>query len=193
MSARKVVALLADWQAGWTQLRHPPEFRIASDFGSRQSPAAGELATIGEELRALAGHVQRVLDAPPPQPAAPPVDDRTRMKFYTELGTGWWRIWRKLLRPGTDRPRDEVRNVFSFVESLGDVLKEAGIQVIDHTGEDYRSGVSIEVLEFQENAALTKDRVSETVRPTIYYKDRMIQMGRVYVETPPGASRSAAR
>lgn len=109
---------------------------------------------------------------------------RESQQLYADLGTGVWRLWKKMLRPGSDKPLDEMRTVFGFVESLRDVLQEGGIQIIDHTGKEIPSGLSLEVLEYQEKPGITKERVSETVRPTIYYKDRMIQMGRVYVDTP---------
>jgi hypothetical protein len=114
------------------------------------------------------------------------------LQFYADLGTGVWRLWKKMLRPGSDKPLDEMRSIFGFVESLRDALQEGGIQIIDHTGKEIPSGLSLEVLEYQEKPGVTKERVSETVRPTIYYKDRMIQMGRVYVDAPM-ASRGSAR
>jgi hypothetical protein len=170
------------------QLKHKAALRIPPPQES--AIADQKLRAALEQLHAISADFARFTQA-----AGKPDDKETResLRSYADLGTGWWRIWRKTLRPGTDRPLDEMKGIFSFVESLKDVLDEMGIQVIDHTGKEIQSGLSLEVLEYQEKPGITKERVSETVRPTVYYKSRLVQMGRVYVDSPMTATRSVSQ
>jgi hypothetical protein len=170
------------------QLKYRPALRISRP---EESPLPGSTEKqILEQLRLISAEFARLGEA---DGKSQEQDTRPLLRTYADLGTSWWRLARKMLRPGTDRPLDEMKGIFTFVESLRDVIEELGIQVIDHTGKEIPQNLSLEVLAYQEKPGLTKDRVSETVRPTVYYKDRMIQMGRVYVDTPVSAGKSASK
>ena len=94
---------------------------------------------------------------------------------------------KKCLQPGTERPLEEMKKLFNFVGSLRDALGELGLEIIDHTGKEIPAGLALEVLGYQERPGLKRDRVTETVRPTVYCRDKMIQVGRVYAETRPAS------
>ena len=63
-------------------------------------------------------------------------------------------------------------------------LTDAGLVVQEHEGDVFHPGRSLEVLVFEEDPALSVETVLETVRPSIYYRDRRIQMGQVIVGRP---------
>ncbi|MEV4088660.1 hypothetical protein AB0J43_51210, partial [Nonomuraea fuscirosea] len=63
-------------------------------------------------------------------------------------------------------------------------LAEAGLVLQDHDGEAFHSGRSIEVLLFQDDPSLSAETVLETVRPSIYLRERHIQLGQVIVGRP---------
>lgn len=100
------------------------------------------------------------------------------------IATGLWRARRRMLQPGTDRPRSEVRQAFRHVQSTWDALAAAEVVVQDHDGERYGTGLALEVLAFQPDDDLTAEQVLETVRPSVYFRGRTLQVGQVIVGTP---------
>jgi hypothetical protein len=91
-----------------------------------------------------------------------------------------------MVEPGTDRPLEEMRRAFRHLESLTDVVRGAGLEIQDHTGAPYHAGMALQVLAFQPTPGVQRERVGETVKPTIYHNGTMIQMGEVIVATPEG-------
>lgn len=152
------------------QRRFPPEFRIAG------RDAALELRATIEEIRSLATQV--------PSSDAAPTDVRLDDRVVARLATGLWRARRRMCRPGSGEPLPEMRQPHRHVQSAWDELEEAGVLVQDHDGDAFASGLALQVVAFQPEPGLTEERVIETVRPSIYRKGRVIQMGEVIVGTP---------
>lgn len=100
------------------------------------------------------------------------------------LATGLWRARRRTLAPGTDEPRAEMRPVFRHLQSMWDTLAAAGVAIQDHDGQPFESGLALEVLTFQPTPGLRGEAVVETVRPSVYARDRVVQRGQVIVGTP---------
>src|SRR5205823_4748853 len=101
-----------------------------------------------------------------------------------DVGTGLWRLRQKMVQPGTDRPLDEMRRAYRHLESIWDALVQAGVEILDHTGALFDSGMSLRVIAFQPTPGLGHEKVIETIKPTIYYAGQPIQVGEVIVETP---------
>jgi len=161
--------------SGLRQLFYPKEFRI---------PAAvwpAELVATVERLARLSSLANAVgLPSPVEDPAA----ENARMRFLAELGTGLWRLRQKMIEPGSDRPREDVRRAYRHFESVWDTLAEAGVEVQDHTNARFDSGMDLKVIAFQPTPGAEQRRVLDTIKPSVYYKKRMIQMGEVIVATP---------
>jgi molecular chaperone GrpE (heat shock protein) len=102
----------------------------------------------------------------------------------SELSTHMWRMGKRLVDQKSGRPLEETRKVFRHYEACIDTLKKAGIEILDHTGEPFDAGLSLQVLTYQPTEGLDRDRVIETVRPTVYLGEDRIQMGVVIVGTP---------
>jgi hypothetical protein len=116
-------------------------------------------------------------------PAEPPLDDGA----LAGLATGLWRVRRRMLAPGSeDEPRPELHREFLPVRSAWDALAGAGVDVQGHDGVRYTSGLALEVLAFQPAPGLEHEEVVETIRPSVYLRGRMIQLGQVIVGTPTG-------
>jgi hypothetical protein len=96
-----------------------------------------------------------------------------------------------MIDPQTGRPREEMRRAYRHVESIWDALVEAGIQIQDHTGMLFDSGMSLRVIEFQPTAGLGREQVLDTIKPSVYYDGQLIQMGEVIVGTPQAHSAAA--
>lgn len=153
--------------AGLRQLWFPPEFRIAPPVWP-------------EDLRllwqGLAGEEARSVSAT--SAGGAPVE------MLAEVATGLWRLRQRMVDPDTGHPLEEMRRAFRHLESVWDALAAAGVEIQDHTGMPFRDGLSLDVLAFQPTAGVERERVIETIKPSVYLKGRPIQMGQVIVGTP---------
>ena len=150
------------------QWMYPKEFRIeAKAWPSELSVAMEQL------VNSLA------------TPAQPAQDD-VQIGMLADVGTGLWRLRQKMLQPGSEQPLEEMRRAYRHLESTLDALGRANIRIQDHTGDLIPEGgiPNLKVLAYQPMPGVTHNQVQETIKPTIYYKDRMIQMGEVIVSVP---------
>ncbi|MEU6035495.1 hypothetical protein ABZ801_08785 [Actinomadura sp. NPDC047616] len=97
-----------------------------------------------------------------------------------DVATSIWRLRGKLAESPVEPPRAVVRHL----ESAWDALAEAGVQVQDHLNAPFDSGLALTVVAFQPTPGLSREQVVETVRPSVYLHDRVVQRGEVIVGTP---------
>ncbi len=90
-----------------------------------------------------------------------------------------------MIEPETGKPLEEMKRAFRHLQATWDILADAGIEIQDHTGVLFDSGMSIKVLAFQPMADIDRETVIETIRPTVYFRSQRIQMGEVIVGRPP--------
>ncbi len=112
------------------------------------------------------------------------LDSKKQAKLVAELGTELWRLRRRMTDEDTGEPRDELRKTFRPVAAAWETLSDFGVEIQDHTGQPFRSGLAIEALAFQPTTGLTKEIIIETVRPSIYFGGRQVQRGQVIVGIP---------
>jgi hypothetical protein len=153
---------------GLPQSAYPIEFRI------RPAPTTPDVSGIPES---------------PPDPLSTAPAPRTIpllewTGFLAEMGTNLWRMRRKMLQPGTDQPLDSVRSAYRFLEYALDAMKDVGIEIQDHDGALFDLGLSLNPISFVHEPGLSRDRVIETIKPTVYLNGESIQMGQVVVGTP---------
>jgi predicted metal-dependent phosphotriesterase family hydrolase len=110
--------------------------------------------------------------------------------FLSELATIAFRLSGRIYEPGTIRIRDEMKGVGRQVEALCDLLDSAGIEIVDHTGQKTPSTGAFQqrVLALERVEGLTCETVIETVKPTVRYKGRVLQVGEVILGAPPETS-----
>lgn len=125
-------------------------------------------------------------------PATLVVDEAEYRRLLTDMATNLWRLKQKMLRPGTDEPLEEMRRAYRSFEAAWDTLLSAGVDVQEHTGSPFNSGLLLHVLAFQSTPGLEQETVLETIRPTVYYKQQLIQPGEVIVGTPEVSASSVA-
>jgi hypothetical protein len=173
--------------AGLRQRMYPQEYRIS------QAAWPPDLVVALEQL--LVGFNRNALAAPSGEkkPAREAETGDTHrelllfvMNLLSNVGTGLWRLRNKMVQPGTGEPLDEMRRAFRHLQSTLDVLEEAGVEILDHTGELVPEGgiYSLKAIAYQPTPGINRERVIETIKPTIYFKDQMIQMGEVIIGTP---------
>ncbi len=149
------------------QLMYPEEFRIAP----YEWPP--ELLSVFEKLMTLP---ENTLESPNIM--------KENLSFFADVCTGLWRLRQKMLQMGTDRPLEEMRRAYRHLQSVWDALIQAGFEIQEHTGKLFDSGLSLKVIAFQPTPGIGREKVIETIKPSIYYKNESIQMGEVIVGTP---------
>ena len=153
------------------QRRHPAEFRIDEPLW----PGA-----IAEHLcEALKRHAS---ESPPAPPASPLLDEQ-----LVALGTRLWRLHNEMMKQAEERPPAALRYAYTHLEALWEQWAEAGIEIRDHTGEAVPKSGSylLKTVAYQTVSGIKQRRVIETLKPTIYFNKRIIQVGEVIVGTPP--------
>ncbi|MDD5701287.1 MAG: hypothetical protein PHU23_04465 [Dehalococcoidales bacterium] len=111
-----------------------------------------------------------------------PEKDDGLIKLTAEIGTTAWRLQRRLTT--TSETSDTIKRVSRDLESVWDALIQGGLEIKDHTGEKYDGGMALNVIAFQPTPGITKEQVIETIKPTIFHKNKMVQMGQVVVGVP---------
>ena len=116
-------------------------------------------------------------------------------EFLADLATNAWRLREKMREPGTDQPREEMRRVYRHVEAIWASLQQQGVEIRDPTGEIVPEGgvYGLRVLASQPTPGITREKVLETIKPTIRFKNQVIQMGEVILAVPEKADGSGQR
>jgi hypothetical protein len=100
------------------------------------------------------------------------------------IATNTWRAKTKIADATTGEIRDEMKRVGRHIEAIYRNLGELGIIIRDHTGEPYDEGQPMKVVASKPTVGLTKKRVSETLLPSIFWYDHLIQNGEVEIAIP---------
>jgi hypothetical protein len=104
-------------------------------------------------------------------------DERVSMaRFLIDLGTGVWRIRRKI--EGLSRMPKEIKDALYSLESTWASMSAGGVEIVDHTGTIPLKNEA-KIIEVREIPNLTRDQVIETIKPTIILRGEIIQVGEV--------------
>ena len=95
-----------------------------------------------------------------------------------------WRTKKKFSSVNIEELPDEIKKAYRHVESTWDALSSAKIKVRDHTNEKYVAGMALKIIAFQPSSSVHIQMITETIKPSIFYSGKLIQMGEVIVETP---------
>lgn len=195
-----------DRLVGWCrQWKHPQEFRIAQERlnADQRERIAGHLAVLDTALADLAtaladlatahadlATAQADLATAQADARRSAASARTPAQEFdtarlAEAATGVWKAERKLERQD-DALGKASRQISRSVRTARQALQEGiELNIQDHDGDDYDSGLSLKVLSFEDDPALTSEVVLETFLPSVYFRGRLIQMGEVVVGRPP--------
>jgi len=187
-------------QSRWRELYVPTEFRMGrGDVGSKERVLHAIMAlclaldaTSVETTESSDVDATRGSNRSTPREAGhlPPLSGSA----LPDLCIGLWRLRRRMIDPDTGRPLEDMRKPFRHLESVWDTLAEAGVDIRDHTNElvpEYGS-IGLNVLAYQPMPGISRERVIETVKPSIYVGERLVQMGQVIIGTPEKASHGIA-
>jgi len=109
-------------------------------------------------------------------------NEETLLSMAVDVGTLVWRIQRKL-SDISDLPAS-LQRVSRDLESTWYALAQSGVEIKDHNNQEYHPGMALRIITSQPVASLKRQQIIETLKPTIYYRDKILQMGEVIVGVP---------
>jgi len=105
------------------------------------------------------------------------------LKLITTFCIETWRLEKRLNKLQEENLNLDLSTFFDQAQRLKDIFIREGIVIKDYTTGDYTEGISLKVLNYEEDPTLPPGvyKIVETVRPTIFYKDKVIFHGEVVV------------
>ena len=123
-------------------------------------------------------------------PAVAPVEQVNPLDApLAALATNIWRAQSRMIDPKTGEPREETRRLYRHIEGALESFTAMGVRLSDWLGQPYDSGLPVKVISFQPFPDVTRDTVIEAVRPTVFWQDRLLQVGEVIVGIPSTPSK----
>ena len=158
------------------QLQYPEEFRITA------IPWPVDLL---EPLQQAISLLESMVNNNSGQPAEL---NKKFKRLVAEVGTGLWRIRQKINVLEQNDASRETASAKRALDSTWNLLHQEGVEIQDHNGDIIIGGESLKILAFQPTEGIDRNRVIETLKPTIFYQDRIIQNGEVIVGKPATGS-----
>ncbi len=122
-----------------------------------------------------------------PEPAHAP---SRRTSQIASAATALWRLRKKLQEAENAVLPKELRHLPRHVMAAWDAMESCDIRVQDHTNQGYDPGMAVSVLTFQPEKGAFKPRILETLRPTVFFENTIIQRADVIVAVPERESSS---
>jgi hypothetical protein len=113
------------------------------------------------------------------------------VKALVSIATNAWRAKTKMVDTTTGEVREEMKRVDRHIEAIYRSLTDVGVVIRDHTGEAYDEGQPMKVVASKPTPGLDKKRVSETLLPSIFWNERLVQNGEIEIATPASQNTSA--
>lgn len=113
------------------------------------------------------------------------------LKVFVSIATNIWRAKNKMMDAGTGEVREDMKRVDRHIEAICRSLAEVGIVIRDHTGDFYDEGQPMKVVASKPTPGLDRKRVSDTLLPSIFWNNRLVQNGEIEISTPVTANKPA--
>ena len=150
------------------QALYPSQFKISSP----------DLLSISNSLERVSTLLGSASSTQKPES----VQETGLLGLFADVAINIWRMQRRV--QAKEDMTEELRKISRDIESAWYVLEQAGIEVKDHTGEKYNSGMALRVIAFESVPNISEEQIKETIKPTIYYKQKLFRMGEVVVAKP---------
>ena len=148
----------------------------------------------GEPEKETSEPVARVLTAQPTRKEQVPTETGVTadyLKALVSIATNAWRAKVKMVDATTGEVREEMKRVDRHIEAICRSLAEVGVVIRDHTGDAYDEGQPMKVVASKPTPGLGKKQVSETLLPSIFWNNRLVQNGEIEIATPASSTASA--
>ncbi len=112
----------------------------------------------------------------------------TMRQALVSIATHAWKARTRMRDAVSGEVVEEMKKISRSIDGIFDSLAALDIEVKDHTGQPFDYGLPIKVVTTQPTAGIAKEQVIETLKPTIYWRQRIIQTGEVVLATPSSAT-----
>jgi hypothetical protein len=163
------------------RLRVPKKARPADPF---QLPTV-ELLDERQVLQTLAPILAAKPTAPVDREATDADGADALSKALAAIATNAWKARSKMVNELSGEPREEMKRVYGHIQRILDSITELGLEIEDRTGEPFHYGLPLKVVTARPTPGIKREQVAETIKPTIYWRTRIIQIGEVVIATPP--------
>ena len=106
------------------------------------------------------------------------------IKAMADIATNAWRAKEKMTDAATGEVKEDMKRAHRHIEAIYRNLAEVDIEIRDHTGDVYDEGQPMKVIASKPKPDLDRKRVSETLLPTVFWQNRLIQNGEIEIATP---------
>lgn len=113
------------------------------------------------------------------------------IRGLADIGTNTWKAREKLVDVNGE-PKEETKRTYRHIEAVLRRLVDMEVRVVSHDHEIFDYGMPLRVIATQPTSGLERDTIIETLKPTIYWRGEMIQMGEVIVGIPQDSSQGEA-
>lgn len=155
------------------QFLFPSPFRIDAPIEIQD-----EMSTEAHAAKLSGGHSSK---APGEIPAP---DTAQLLNTLATVATAIWRARSKLSSESKSELPAELRHVPRHIQAAWDALEAGGIQVQDHKDERYVAGMAVNPITFQPATGIGCEVIQEVLKPTVFFKDILIQRADVIVARP---------
>jgi enamine deaminase RidA (YjgF/YER057c/UK114 family) len=104
------------------------------------------------------------------------------------VATNTWRAMQKIIDVETCEPKPEMKRVHRYIEAINDALRDFSVKTVDHTGQRYDTGCAVKVITSEKRVGLNREEIIETLKPTVRFNGRLLQLGEVVVGEPDSQS-----
>lgn len=112
------------------------------------------------------------------------VPSSSELKAFANIATNAWRIKIKMVDSDTGEAKEDMKRFYRHIEAIFESLGQIGVETIDPIRGVYDSGMALKVLSFEPTPGLSHEEIKETIKPSVIWQGRLIQIGEVIVGTP---------
>jgi hypothetical protein len=112
------------------------------------------------------------------------IDGSELLGMLCDVATNAWKAQVRLKNWNSEETQSEGRRLERNVDAIMTSLEQFGVRVKDHTGEAYDYGQPIKVVAAQSQPGIDREVVTETIRPSVYWRTHTLQRGEVVIATP---------
>jgi hypothetical protein len=106
------------------------------------------------------------------------------VKGIVTIASNAWKAKSRLV-DSSGEVRDDMKRLYRNIEGILEALTEMTVEIKDRCGETFDYGLPDQVVATEIQEGLTKDKIIETIKPTIYWNGQIVQRGEVIIATPP--------
>ena len=144
----------------------------------------GLYAVINTELNHLKAQEVKLRNAPIHVQKPEVIPSSDDLKAFSIIATNAWRAKNKMVDSDTGEAKEEMKSVYRHIEAIYESLRKLGVETIDPVGHAYDSGMALKVVSFEPTPGLSNEEIKETIKPSVAWQGRLIQIGEVIVGTP---------